>query len=466
MLGVREALGGPWAANFRGWLLLLPPTTALVVAQEASTRFASPEFVLLSAAAQHTIAGLLALLLAGALRRWRVVLPIWVCFTIWGAAGIGRGIVGGLVASGFSTSDPDFAFRIGSWLSVAWVWMPLVVYVLAQLDHLRALNRLLAASSRRRDDARMRAERSGEDIREQLIAAVVTTVGPVVDDIRTSLRAATGKISEQQLRAISDRLRVVSAETARTIERLSLPPETVAEPAPEAAHRRTLPFAAVLDFEGRRMYSSMITGIALLALFVPVSLRLGETPLSIAAVMALCGTAMALALSQLLLGASGRAGMQVDLRRAVARHAFAAVTGCVILASFAINTANIFGGLLTVLLPFSLVLASATVWSAVGISGANAGAVESIAAIDEETRRWEEAAAAEENSIRGQLSVLMHGPIQGRLAACAMALNFHAAEADTAASDKTHVVTNAVLEHLDAASGDLDSLSLSRAHVR
>lgn len=462
VLGVREALGGRWAANFRGWLILLPPTAALVFVQEASTRFSSPEIVLLSVLSQHVAAGVLVLLLAGMLRKWHAVLPLWACFSIWGAAAVGRGIAGGLVAGNFSTSDPDFAFRIISWLAISSVWMPLLVYLLAQLDYRRTLLRGLGASIHRRDEARLRAARSSEEIREELITAVVTTVGPVVDDIRLSLRAATGKISEQQLRAISDRLKEVSAETARTIERLSLPPD----PTPEIVPRRSPPFAAVLDFERSRLRSSLVTGLALLALFVPVSLGLAQAPVSLAAVTALCGTAAALAIGQLLPRTRGRTGMQQDLRLTVARYAFAALTGSVILVAFAVDTASSFGGLLAALLPFSLLFSSATVWSAVGVSGANLASIDALESIDEETRRWAEAAAEDENTIRGQLSVLMHGPIQGRLAACAMALNFHAAEAGTADSDKTQLVTNAVLDHLDAASGDLDSLSVSGSHVR
>lgn len=463
LLDVRGALGGPWATSATCWLILFGPVVLLVLLQETSVGFDNAGLVLVSAIVQHVCAGLVVLLVAGSVRRGRDVLPLWASLLAWSAGGVMRGVAGGVVAATVTDADPDFAFRIAAWLAIAWVWMPLLVYLLAQLDHRRKLLPALSSSENRRDEARGRAARSRDEIRDHLIAAVVGTVGPVVNEIRLSLRAAAGTISDRQMQAISERLSQVSSETARSIERLSLPPA----PSGDAPPPRRLPLVPVLDFERRRpLVSGILTGLALIALFAPATLRLGHIPLSVAAVTALVGSAMALALGHLLIKSGPDESMQDQLRRAVGRYGLSAATGCMVLASFALTHASSFAGVLTALLPFSLLFSSATVWAVVGAAEANRASFESLIAVEEEARQWDEAAAAEENAIRSQLSVLMHGPVQGRLAACAMALNFHAAGAGSASGETTEFITNAVLEHLDAASSDLDALLTDSVDVR
>ena len=61
---------------------------------------------------------------------------------------------------------------------------------------------------------------------------------------------------------------------------------------------------------------------------------------------------------------------------------------------------------------------------------------------------------------RRRLAILLHGPIQGRLAACVMALNFHttAAPADND-EERVQQMLDAILAHLDDVSADLVALA-------
>ena len=58
------------------------------------------------------------------------------------------------------------------------------------------------------------------------------------------------------------------------------------------------------------------------------------------------------------------------------------------------------------------------------------------------------------------LAILMHGPIQGRLAACVMALNFHTTAApDPADEDRVPAMLDSILAHLTDVSADLVALA-------
>ncbi len=301
---MREALGGRWVANLTGWILLLIPTTLFVIVQESPTQFPDFSYVIGSALAQHLVS-LPPIVLVALLLRRRRLLPLWWSFLLWSLIGVTRGVVGGIIAAPYS--DPDYVLRIVSYLALALVWMPITVYLLAQLDHRRGLVRALATATRMRDEARLRAERSTEEIRQQLIATVAGVVGPVLDEIRQSLRAATGAITPDQLKAISERLSRVTADSARTVERLT--PERFTHRL--TARRPAVPVFAALDFERRRpLLSGILTGAALIALFVPLALRLGEQALSLATVAAVFGTALVLTLSQFLVRTRARDATQ------------------------------------------------------------------------------------------------------------------------------------------------------------
>ncbi|MCU1545061.1 MAG: hypothetical protein JWP30_161 [Homoserinimonas sp.] len=77
----------------------------------------------------------------------------------------------------------------------------------------------------------------------------------------------------------------------------------------------------------------------------------------------------------------------------------------------------------------------------------------------EENERAGGEARARENAIRATFEQRVHGPILGRLSACAMALNFYAAEADSHADQRSDLIIRAVIDHLQATRKALHGLS-------
>jgi hypothetical protein len=119
------------------------------------------------------------------------------------------------------------------------------------------------------------------------------------------------------------------------------------------------------------------------------------------------------------------------------------------------------GVVLVFVFPFATVLTSSLIAATVGLSGANQSLTSTITDLDNERHDLEIITQVTEDRVRKDLATLMHGPVQGRLSACVMALNFHAAELEQGNPDLVASVTRAVLEHLEAASSDLDSLGIT-----
>ena len=114
--------------------------------------------------------------------------------------------------------------------------------------------------------------------------------------------------------------------------------------------------------------------------------------------------------------------------------------------------------ILAVLLPIAVPLAASTLSAAVGLGNANLGIVRQIAEIDSELTEIESDLEIRRREIRNQVAAFTHGPLRGRLAACAMALNFHAAEIGSTTPARTEYITTSVLEHLSSAMDELDAL--------
>jgi hypothetical protein len=110
--------------------------------------------------------------------------------------------------------------------------------------------------------------------------------------------------------------------------------------------------------------------------------------------------------------------------------------------------------LLLVAVPFAAMALSI----AVGLGTANLAIVVDMTALEQEKLRRETASDSERLAVRRQLETLTHGPLRGRLAVCAMALNFHAAEIETCSPARTAFITTSVLDHLADAVSELDSL--------
>jgi hypothetical protein len=113
---------------------------------------------------------------------------------------------------------------------------------------------------------------------------------------------------------------------------------------------------------------------------------------------------------------------------------------------------------LALLLPIAVPLAAVTLSAAAGLGNANVGVVRQVAEINDAIAQFEKSLEHDRNDIRGQVSALTHGPLRGRLAACAMALNFHAAEIGTSQPARTEYIVGSVREHLVEVLDELDSL--------
>lgn len=453
-IGVREALGGPWAFSLTGWFVLFIPSTVLVILQESATPYPHFGFVITSAVVQHLAAAVISFPAAAALRRRAGRLSVWSSFAIWTGIGIVRGLIGGAMASAFASADSNYGLRISVWLLVSWVWMPLFSYTAAQGQRRRELLGILADAVARRDSARRMRERSTEEIRQPLVLAIQTAVAGAIQDIQSSLSATRSSLDADQLGVLGDRLASVSRQAGGVVHHLT----KAAEQEPLRPVRIGAPLVSAFTFERRKPWlSSVLSAATLVVVLVPLCLEVKG-----GAFLLDFGLAMVAAVFALVLGSrivpSGLGRLHRQIAWVVARYGTAGLSGAVVLAALRWDDLDWFSMLFILVLPGAVAFTAIVVTGAVGLAAANRHAIRSLQQVEAERAEADAFAAKDENIIRDQLADVMHGPILGRLAACAMALNFHAAEVGSVPAERTESVVNAVIEHLDAAAADLDSL--------
>ena len=220
-LNVRQALGGRSAASARSWLILAVPSTLLVVVQESNSNFDAWWITLVSAFAQHAAVGLLLLAVPLLRRRWPV-LPLDLLIPLWVAVGVVRGLVSGLFAENFATIDPQYGYRMLSWIGVSLVWTPLFTYALAQYEHRRDLLdefTLVAASL---EDARVRAAETSGELHSRLVKAIRRSVAPVIDEIQASLARVAQGIGTDSFATIGS-TSILDSGGAATAQRCGIP---------------------------------------------------------------------------------------------------------------------------------------------------------------------------------------------------------------------------------------------------
>jgi hypothetical protein len=452
---VREGLGSPSALRTADSVPHLLVVSAVVVLQESVTGVHGVGLVLVALVLQQSVRTVLLRATAAVLQRRGALLPLWAGFAFWSVLGMIRGTVGGLVAVHAAGVAGDFGFRIVFWGSLGLVWECLFLHTAAQLRNRRALLSRLAAEVALRDEARRQAQRSSSEIREHLIEAVRGSIGPAVEEITRSLRVVSPTVDRERIRLIGERLGAVSSESSRMVQRLSAAPD----PGPPQHTGGAAPLVTVLDFEYRRPVLSVALGaLALLALIVPLTNELERDPVFLLQLVVSVGVSA--------LGMVVAFGVQDRERRAMTglgaallRYLIAGLLASTALLLFQVEGLGPFVDSLLLVLPVGAVVSSVTVAAAVGLPESNRDLLRVMTEVEAERRSLAEAALEEENQVRLQLSELMHGPIQGRLAACAMALNFHSAEIDSAPDGRTDFITATVLSHLEAASDDLVGLS-------
>lgn len=458
MLSIRDALGTRWNANWSGWAILIVPTTLVVFLQEAETPFPAWWFVLVSAALQHFASLGVAFIIATPFRQTVGTVPLGASVAIWLTIGAVRGVIAGLFAEAFAGVDGDYAYRVFSWVLISVVWMPLFVYTMAQFDHRRVLLARLTTARSRRDAALERENESAVQFRRRVLGTVQETIAPALEEVRASLSVASAGAGSDSLQTIGDRLTQLASDAGRIVDAAMDP--IVLEDVPE----RSLVVEAVNYEINRPVAVAVLTGVTILPAVLPEALR-GETVLGVVGdLAALCAGVLVLAL--------GLLAVRRWARQATPVTYLLAVLGTTVLAGIASSATLItvdsplplHDQVLATVLPVGFAFAAAIVMTAVSVASANRRVAGDILRLQEEASTLGARSRRAERRLREQVSSLMHGPVHGRLAACAMALNFLADE-DTADPARSAEVAEKVLQHLAAASADLELLARGGTHV-
>lgn len=448
-----EAFGGRWAASPIAWLFLFLPTTLLVVLQDITTPFTAPMALLGSAVAQHVIAGGLAIVLAAIVRQWRPVIPVPVILSIWALAGVVRGLVGGAFASAFAGAEPEFLFRAAFWVAAALIWMPLFTYFFAQLDSRRVLLAEVDALTARLEQEKKRAHLSTSELRSELVAAVRGAVGPLVDDVRARLSAAAEQDAEIPLGPISHQLESIATEAGAIVN-------NPVDDAPPSEQPLTPlhwgPTLEALTFDrSRPFFATSLTVVAVAALLLPDSFRLGGTREILENVAALVAGGLILWVGLLL----SRFSKQFRVGHAAIIFSVAGFGAVGTLLAIETYPFNLHDVAVATALPVWFAASAGILSAEVGVAMAN---VKLIATFDERRKELNALLAQShdrEAKIRSQVGQLLHGPILGRLSACVMALNFFLAEPEHKRGLRRTATTEGVLAHLRLVSSDLEELS-------
>lgn len=454
VLSVREAMGGRWAGNLAGWLLLLFPTTLLVVLQEVTVGASNALVAIGLGLVEHVAAGVVVILvLWPARRRWRII-PLPVVIAMWAAIGVARGAVWGAWHAWVLHDSPDFAYRIAVWVAISVVWSPLSTFTFAQLDRRRTLLGELTAARLARARERARLDLSARARRQKLVSTLQSTLGPVIAELHQSLSNITPRLTEGAVEAMADKVSAVAYDTARLVAP-DVPPET--EEAP-VVHRAAI--SAALDFPpDRPLLAASLSVIPLVPLIVPDSLRVSGIAFTLVVLLALSVIVVLLALCLQLLGWARLRFGRTSTPVLVLAFLVPGAVGSLVIAALPVGPPVATTLPLLALLPFAAAFAGSAVATAVGLAYANEDLVTRVRAIRDEADQLVELADEHERQARAQLAELLHGPVYGRLSACVMALNFHAEELANGDTTRSAAIVRTVLDYLDAASRDLDSLA-------
>lgn len=452
----RSVLGGRWAASPAIWLVLFGPASILVIMQDTTTPFTSWWALPVSALAQHTVGGLVTLAIVAGLRLAFPLIPAPLAIVAWVAGGAARGLAGGWIAQSLSTAEPEYANRVVFWAVVSAVWMPLTVYTAAQLDLRSTIMSSVIALRMDIEVEHAEADTSERDREGRLLNAVATALAPVIIEIRQSLTSLLSE-SRKPLATISDKIESVVDNVLDII---------VHEPIGAAARtpppRRLLaPLSAAARFDSSRpVFASALVSVAAAALLVPDSLRFGgpKEALDIAVSIAAAGVVTALLLK--LLQSAGRS-QSVRIWHVALVLAISSCAGVGVFLLTCEYPLYVHDVARAIAIPFALLISSVVLSAAVGLSYANLDALPEEARLKEELAGLRALAAEREEATREQFTSLMHGPVLGRLSACVMALNFHAAGGGGTPESRAAVAAQ-VIAHLDLVAADLEQMTAPR----
>jgi len=444
---VREALGGPWASHWLFLVALLPPTTLLVLLREIVTPYPEWWWPLASAFAQHIVVGAVIVLGGAIARRRHAVIPLATVFAIWTLAAVLRGVVAGAIAEIVAGVDPEYATRIGVWMLVSIVWLPAMVYATAQFEHRRQLLGALDFADNELTREQQLVNQSSADRQRQLRHAVAELLTPTLNDLQNSLEASRDGLDRATVAELSLRLSQLHDNAADLLAPPPGPMEVL--PPPRASLRRAI------DMPPRRPWlTALLVGWATISL---VSLDAWRIFGSLAAIEVVVSTTVATVAMGAVLASVG-AFWPTALARRGQRITVAAITlgivvAIILMLNSGIDPITSQGLLIVPLLAIAFVVASVTVFSAIVLADANAEAAARLGAVSAELTVVRELSGQREQRERHRLSDLMHGPVQGRIAACVMALNF--SSTSDLDDDQARFLTDSVLGHLRDVSRDL-----------
>jgi hypothetical protein len=448
---LRQALGGPWAAHWLFLVGLLPPTTLLVLVRETATPFPDWWWPLLSALAQHLVAGAV-IVMGGAIgRRFHEYIPLPTVFSIWALAAILRGVVAGVVAQSVAGDDPEFGSRIATWLLVSIVWLPAMVYAIAQFERRRAVLGAIDVTEFELSRERPLTDASTAEVQHQLRQTIAETITPALSDLQASLEANRGALDRTSVAELSLRLSQLHDDTADVLE--SELPVAPPAPAPLVGLRRALDVPPRLPW----ISAALVVG-ATVVLIVFDAWRIFGPLAALEVIVAAVGGGAVLGVVPALAGALRPSLLDAHGQRiTIVALILGIITGCSLMLTSGIDPITWHGLLIVPLLAMGLTIASAMYYSAIVLADANAEADARLAtlrsALATLTAHNERVLDVE----RQRLSELVHGPVQGRIAACIMALNFHANSESTAEQART--LSDSVLEHLRSVSRDLEQIA-------
>ena len=453
----RESLGGEWATSFAVWAVLVIPALALSAYQDFGEPY--PNILVAAVASVLPCAAVgIVFLVARLLRRSTTTIPIALCVLFWISVGVVHGVTAAIMDTVLSGTEPHYLAQSIFWAAACLIWLPLVTYGIAQSAYRRGLLVSLHLDMRRGSFLRRSSLLEIADLRSLIVNAIHANIRPVLVDIEHSLQSLSPALDGARLAELGAQLSDVSEETTRIIETT-----IAAQPvAPEATSLEPIaPVAAALDFDQTRPFlAALLSSVALLPLLVAVSFN--EATIDVEGVET-AGIILAVVTALLFAGLAlqqfvAHLRPTTRIASALVTYAVAGIAAAVIAAVGTWQPADDQNLALALLLPIAVPVAAVTLSAAAGLGNANLGIVRQIAQIDDGMAQFEKSLEHDRHDIRNQVSALTHGPLRGRLAACAMALNFHAAEIGTSQPARTEYIVASVREHLAVVLDELDSL--------
>jgi hypothetical protein len=450
---VREALGGPWATHWALWLALYLPTTALILVRESPTNYPQWWWPLASATAQHLVTGII-LVGGGALarRRW-AILPLSLGASLWAVSALVRAVIGSSVAEHIAGVPGDLLFRLTSWLVITAAWAPALIYAIAQIDRRQGVIGELEQAMTALESARKRATVSDQAMRHRLVESVERSVAPVLDDLRLRLAKVRDELDPVAFTEINARLAQLHTDTSDLLDSAT-PSPTITDPPRRASLRE------VFDVHPPQpwLIAGLVTAEALALVLLDSGRIFGTTTaLEIFVACVAAGAVLGIIL------AVAPAHQPLSRLRAstviLSAAGLAVVVQSWILLADLIDPVSRRGVLLAPIVALGFVAACTIVIAALVITRANAKDEVTLHRARSEVSKLDLHHEAALDLERHRLSELMHGPVQGRIAACVMALSFFTSP--DSSREALARITDDVLLHLEAASRDLSQLAVA-----